>query len=146
MSIASIVSALQTAHLTISGVKTAPTAYPSVLNTATMPIVLVWPEAAEWDMAALGFYRRKRVYRVTCFLDPTAQGKAGAGDPYVTLSTMLDAFGVKYLTDPTLRGVVDTMTALSDSGVTAGGEDLVWGAIPYWGFTFRLSIVEKTSS
>ena len=148
MTIAATITALQTLHATIAGVNTAPTAFPSNLNTATMPIVLVWPGEAEWrpQTAGLGnsLKRQQREYIVRVYVGPTAQDVAGPKNYYTTCNTMLQLFGQAYLNAQSLSGAVDSIATITDSGVTNTMELTVAG-VTYWGFVFRLGIVEKSA-
>lgn len=141
MSISTTITALQTVHAAISGVKTAPTAFPSVLNTATLPIVLIWPAQGDWNLQAIDLDRCKRRYTVRCFVKPVAQGEAGIDDGYQECVTLLNAFGLAYLDDLTLGSTVDHIRLIQDTGVS----NLRWADVAYWGFEYTLEVVEKTS-
>lgn len=145
MSIATTVAAMQALHRAVAGIKSAPLAFPANLSTATLPIVLTWPGEANWNLHTLDMSRQERTYEVRCYVDPVAQDKAGPENPYVRCVALLELFGQLYLGHTTLGGLVDTMRVVSDSGIMAGG-DLTWAGIPYWGFTYRVSIVEKSPS
>ena len=145
MSIVTTIAALQTANKAITGVKSAPVSMPSALNTTLLPIALVWPGETIWNIAAMGLQRQEREYIVRCYVKPIGQGIAGIDDGYDECVTLLDAFGSKYLGDITLGHAVDTMLSIADSGVSGGGFELTWAGVAYWGFVFRLRIVEKSS-
>lgn len=143
MTVAATVTALQTIHAAISGVNTAPPAMPSNLNTATMPIVLTMPGPGTWRPQAIDLLIRcERTYTVRCYVGPVGQDKAGPENAIAAISPMLDAFGQAYLADITLGGAVDTITSITDTGVTT----LQWAGIDHWGFEFSLNIVEKTAA
>lgn len=144
MTVATTIAALQTIHLTITGVNSAPTTMPSNLDQVKKPTVLVFPAEATWNMAAIDLRRQERVYEVRCYVQPVGQGLTGVDDGYQKTVTLLERFGQKYLTDITLGGSVDTMRALADSGVR-GGEGLVWADVGWWGFVYRITVVEKSS-
>lgn len=144
MSITTMISALQTVHKTITGVTSAPTAMPSNLNTAVQPIVLVWPGEATWAPQALGYDRQDRTYEVRCYVQPVGQDKAGPENGYAACITLLQRFGEKYLDDLTLGGVADHIASMTDSGVLGGGPEMTFAGVAYWGFVFRLTIVEKS--
>jgi len=145
MSVETTMTALQTLHATISGVKTATVAMPSNLSTADLPRVLVWPGEAEWQLAAMGLKRQERVYIVRCFVQPVAQDKPGLDPGYQACVTLLEAFGQAYQDDLTLSDAVDQIRTVSDSGISGGGFELQWGQMPYWGFVYRVTVVEKTT-
>ena len=145
MSIATTLTALQNVHAAISGIKSAPTAIPSNLSTAALPIVLVWPGPADWQLAAMGLKRQEREYIVRCFVQPTGQDRAGPDPGYQQCVTLLELFGQAYQDDPTLADAVDQLRTVSDSGVSGGGFELLWAQTPYWGFVYRVTVVEKTT-
>jgi hypothetical protein len=145
MSVATTLAALQAIHLTITGVNSAPTNMPSTLEQVKRPTALVWPMEATWNLQAIDLRRQSRVYVVRCYVQPVAQGLTGIDAGYDACVTLLERFGRKYLDDITLGGVVDTITAISDRGVSGGGYDLMWAQVPWWGFEYRLTVVEKSA-
>ena len=145
MTVLATVAALQTMHLAITGVASAPTAMPSSPDQVRFPAVLVWPGEAEWQLQAIGLKRQERTYIVRCYVQPVAQGVAGPDQGYQACVALLDDFGRAYLGDPTLGGAVDQIAALRDSGVSGGGFELRWGSVPYWGFVYRVTVVEKSA-
>lgn len=145
MSISGTITALQAKHAAISGITSAPAAMPSSLNGTQLPIALVWPGEATWNFAAAGLKRQERTYIVRCYVQAIGQGFAGPDPGYQACVTLLPLFAAAYQGDITLGGAVDTMTGMEDSGVSGGGFDLLWGQTPYWGFVYRLRIVEKAS-
>jgi hypothetical protein len=82
---------------------------------------------------------------VRCYVAPIAQDIAGPVNHYTLCNTMLQLFGRAYLGNPTLTNVVDNIATILDSGVSGGSFDLTWAGISYWGFVFRLGIVEKSA-
>ena len=145
MSISTTLTALQTLHAGIAGITSAPTAIPSNLSTAVLPIALVWPGEADWRPAAVGLKRREREYIVRVFVQPVGQDRAGPDPGYQDCITLLELFGQAYQDDLSLSGAVDHIAVCRDSGVSGGGFELRWGDVPYWGFVFRVTVVEKTS-
>lgn len=140
-----IVAALQELHEDISGVASAPTEMPGNLDQVDLPVALVWPEACAWDPQAIGLKRQERTYVVRVFVQPVGQGIMGPDAGYQDCMTLLEAFGQAYLDDLTLGNVVECISGIEDSGVSGGGFELGWGNVPYWGFVFRVTIVEKSS-
>ena len=143
MSVAATVTALQTLHATIAGIKSAPTSMPSNLATAQLPIALVWPGEAEWQLAAMGLKRQERTYIVRVFAQPVGQNVSGPETGYTACVTMLELFGQAYQDNLTLAGAVDHIDAVRDSGISGGSIELTWGNTTYWGFVFRVQIEEK---
>lgn len=142
MSIATTIAALQAIHLTITGVNSAPTDMPSNLDQVEKPTVLVWPMEANWNLQAVDLRRQARTYVARCYVQPVAQGVTGSDAGYDACVTLLERFGQKYLTDISLGNTVDTITAISDGGVNG---ELMWAQVPWWGFEYRLTIVEKSA-
>jgi len=145
MTVLATVAALQTLHRTITGVAEAPTAMPSNPDQVRFPAVLVWPGEATWQLQAIGLKRQERTYIVRVYVEATAQNVAGPNAGYQAAVTLLELFGRAYLTDTTLGGAVDQISALRDSGVSGGSFELLWGQVPYWGFVYRVSVVEKSA-
>jgi hypothetical protein len=144
MSVQTTISALQTKHATITGMKSAPTAMPSVLNTADLPMALVWPADAEWSLQAMGLRRQDRLYIVRVFVAPVAQDRPVDGG-YQRCLPLIEAFGQAYQADTTLGGAVDHINDCRDMGISGGGYELTWGGMPYWGFVYRVQVTEKAS-
>jgi len=105
--------------------------------------VLTMPGPGTWRPQAIDLLIRcERTYTVRCYVNPVGQDKAGPENAIAAISPMLDAFGQAYLADITLGGAVDTITSITDTGVTT----LQWAGIDHWGFEFQLAIVEKTAA
>ena len=145
MTVSTTVTALQTLHAAISGVNSAPTTMPGNLDQVTLPCALVWPGEAEWDFQAISLKRQDRTYIVRVYVQAVAQGIAGPDQGYTACVALLEDFGAAYLGDPSLGGAVDHISAVRDSGVSGGGFELQWGQVPYWGFVYRVSVVEKSA-
>lgn len=145
MSVTATVSALQTLHATISGIKSAPANVPASLNTADLPMALVWPAEATWQLAAMGLKRQERTYIVRVYVRPVGQDIPGPDEGYDDCVAMLEAFGQAYQSNLTLANAVDHISAVSDSGISGGAMELLWGNTQYWGFVYRVTCVEKTS-
>ena len=145
MSVSTTIAALQAKHIAITGINSAPTSMPGNLDQVTLPVALVWPGEATWDMQAIGLKRQERTYIVRVFAQPVAQGVAGPDEGYQICVALLDDFGAAYLGDLTLGDAVDQIRAIRDSGVSGGGFDLSWGQVLYWGFVYRVTVVEKST-
>ena len=144
MSVQTTVNAIQAINAKVTGMKGAPTAMPGVLNTANLPIALVWPGEATWSLQAMGLKRQERTYIVRVFVAPVAQDRPVDGG-YQKCLPILEACGQAYQGDTTLSGTVDHIAECRDSGVSGGGVDLSWGDTAYWGFVYRISVVEKST-
>lgn len=145
MTVLTTLSALQTVHLAVDGIESAPTAMPGNLDQVTLPVALVWPADATWDMQAVGLKRQERTYIVRVFVQPVASGIAGPDAGYQACASLLEKVGAAYLADLSLSGAVDHISDITDSGVSGGGFELLWGSVTYWGFVYRVTVVEKSS-
>ena len=141
MSISATIGKLQGLHATVTGIKSARTAFPSVLNTAVLPIALTWAGEAQWDLQALNLYRQDRTYIVRVYVQPVAQDIAGVDNGFTDTIALINAVGLKYVGDMTLTGSIDHIASISDSGI----KTLTWAGTDYWGFEFTLAITEKTT-
>lgn len=145
MTVLTTLEALQTLHLSVDGISAAPTAMPSNLDQVTLPCALVWPGEATWDMQAVGLKRQERIYLVRVYVQPVAEGIAGPDAGYQLCAGLVEKVGAAYLADLSLGGAVDHINAVRDSGVSGGGFELKWGGVDYWGFVYRVTVVEKSS-
>lgn len=139
MSIASVITALQTKHASLSGIVTAPTAIPAVLDTARLPAVIVLPGPATWSNQAIGLTRNDRVYNVRLYVAPIAQGQ-GIDEGYQATITLMQTLGAVYTDWPNWHGSsFEQITDVADDG----HQVLQYAGIDYHGATFRLNITEK---
>jgi hypothetical protein len=118
---------------------------PANLNTADLPLVAVWPGEATWQLAAMGLKRQERTYIVRVFVRPVAQDIPGPDPGYDDCVTLLEAFGQAYQDNLSLAGAVDNISAVKDSGISGGAMELTWAGTAYWGFVYRVTVVEKTA-
>lgn len=141
MTISSICAALQTRHQLISGVRTAPTAYPGSIEASDCPYVLVdpWKGKTSWDSHGGDLAISERIYRVRVFYQPSTfnldQGKQGA---ITLLEAMLE--GYKNSATVTSAAAILLERDIEDSGVV---ETLAYGENAYIGFTVLLPIEER---
>ncbi len=145
MTVLTTIAALQTIHVAVSGINSAPTTMPSNLDQVELPCALVWPGEATWAMHALGLKRQERTYIVRVFVAPVAQSIAGPDDGYQDCAELVEDVGAAYLDDVTLGNTIDHIVTIRDSGVSGGGFELLWGNVPYWGFSYRVTVVEKST-
>lgn len=145
MTVATTIAALQAVHAGITGIGSAPTDMPSNLEQVKKPTVLVFPVEATWNLAAIELRRQERTYEVRCYVQPVAQNVAGIDAGYDACVALIERFGQAYLTDITLGGVVDTIRAISDRGISGGGFELMWAQVAWWGFIYRVTVVEKSA-
>lgn len=148
MTIATTVTAFQTLHASITGVKSAPTAMPNALTTADLPFVFTWPgptvEQRGWTSSP-GWYEQRRYYIVRCYVLPIAQG-IGFDDGYQQALTLLQRFGVAYMDNANLSGAVAHIGPRIEDGGVRGDFQWTAGGASYHGFEFRIETVEKVAS
>lgn len=147
MTVAATIEALQALHADVTGVTSAPTAYPPSLESAALPCVLVYagPGRTRWDDHGGSMKRRERVYLCRWYVASVALG-AGADEGMQAAITMLDrAIALYEDTDDLSTGAQihlsdeDALT-IRDSGVV---NNLVYGeAGPFRGFEVQISIWE----
>jgi hypothetical protein len=141
VSITTTIAALQAVHAAVTDITSAPTTMPTNLTGGLLPIALVWPGPATWQLQAVGLSRQRREYEVRVYVTPVGQNKAGPETGYAACIALMEDIGQAYLDDVSLGGVVDQIIALTDEGVSGG---LMWAETAYWGFVFRVSVVEKS--
>lgn len=149
MTVSATITAYQTLHAAITGVKSAPTAMPQTLNTSDLPLAFTWPgptiEQNGWTPSA-NWYTHRRFYIVRCYVKPIAQG-TGFDDGYQSAVTLLQRFGEAYMGNQNLSATVAHLgPQIYDSGVRG---DLQWVAgsdVYYHGFEFRIETVEKAAT
>lgn len=138
MSVVAVVSAFQSLHRTIEGVKSAPDDLPASLSAVSLPCVLTVPRAASWALQAIGLPRQTRTYDVMVYVGPVALGRT-IDENFSHCLPLLQRFGESYLNNQTLSGAVERISEISDGGV----ESLGFAGTSYWGFTYHVAVVEK---
>lgn len=144
MTIVSTLAALQTRHAALSGVTSAPVAYPTSIPAAQLPLVLVDPARAKtgWDSHGGDLAISERLYRVRVFVLPSAQGQ-GIDQGKQAAIALLDTFLSNYINaSPTLTtsAAIQTERDIEDTGVV---DNLMYGETSYYGFTIVLPVEER---
>lgn len=145
MTTTSTIAALQTLHAAVTGVATAPAAYPNSLEVSETPCVLTYagPATTRWD-AHGGMPRTERTYIARWYVWAVPLG-AGVDEGMQEAITMLDrALALYRVTDDLSNGAQiriadDDRQAIRDSGVRS---DLTYGEMVFRGFEVQLSIWE----
>lgn len=144
MSIAANIAAFQARHALISGVVSAPTAYPTGLNDADLPLLLT--DAArgknEWETYGGDLVLEGRNYRVRCFCLGTGLG-VGIDQGKQQAIGILDAVLASYRTSPTLTS---TAAIRVEAGIEDTGIVQLRYTDPdttYWGFELAVSVEER---
>ena len=137
MSVASVISDLQTRHAAITGITTASTTMPASLNTASLPIVLVFPGEARHNPRRLSDTESYRTYLVRCYVAPVAQGQ-GIDESWQDVITLLDRFVTSYAQSHAVGTSARIGHPYSDSGHIVSE----FAGIAYHAFEFALPIRE----
>lgn len=148
MTILTTITAMQTLHATVDGVTTAPTVYPSSLNTPDLPCVLTLPAEGTIDLEAIAARKRHDgIYRVFVYVAPIAQGTPvdeGTQTAILLMQALIDAYvtaaNIVLTNTPsqaTLKTSKDNPIRHSALGV------ITFGEIAYRGFTFDVGVMEK---
>lgn len=147
MSIANTIVQLQMLHKTITGVVSAPTVYPGSINTADLPLVIVWPKTGVTKfLTARGILSKtERIYSVRVFME--ALGQNDYDTPVQDGIAMLGRFLDCYMNNAELLPGYTQITQVQDSGLTSGGDlvamaSLVYAGNFYKGFVCDLTILE----
>ena len=145
MTIASVITAVQAINATITGVKSAPTTIPGKLNTADLPMALVFVGPGEPERVS-DFSLHFRTFYVRCYVKPVTQDiKPDAG--YSEAYTLLQRFIEEYLSDITLGGAVQhtgrgaryAPPTMEDSGIQA----MEYAGTLYHGFEIVITTKEQ---
>lgn len=152
MSITTTIAALQTLHAAISGITSAPTAYPASLPTASLPLALVWLGEGDWQRnTASAPLAHWQTYRVLVYVDAVGQGQ-GVDEVRQTLHTLYQRFGEAYMNT---NNVILTSGTYSASLLTGAGDvrsmgdqTLIYppgpGGTQYYGFEFDIRVKETS--
>jgi len=145
VTIASVITAIQGINDDISGVKSAPTTIPGKLNTADLPMALVFvgPGAPE---RVSDFSLHFRTFYVRVYVKPVAQDikpDAGYSEAYGLLQTFIET----YLSDITFGGAVEHAgrgaryepPTFEDNGIQA----MEYAGILYHGFEIVVTTKEQ---
>lgn len=151
MTCAAVVTAFQTLHAAITGVQSAPTAFPASLTTAVLPLVLTrpgpTPTAGGLKGSAGDWYEHRRIYLIDVYVKPLAQG-AGVDEGYQLAITLLDRFIAAYMVSSALNlsgAVAHVGPAYIDTGIVPNMRYGADSETLYWGFQFRIEVVEKVA-
>lgn len=148
MTVRTSIAALQALHATIPGIVSTPTTFPASIDSSSLPLVLVWPEAAAWERKmASAPSRQDRTYLVQVFVAPAGSDLNDAVQPLIDL---LQAFGDTYtnpeniaLANGAYQVTLKTGTGnMSDEGAGV----LMYAGNDYHGFQFRINVSEHSQT
>lgn len=145
MSIAAIIAAFQTRHAAISGVTSAPTAYPTGINTTDLPLMLTDAAKGRTEQETHGddLDIETRAYRVRCFCLPSGLG-VGLDQGKQKAIALLDAVLASYRGTATLTSTaaIKKEDGIEDSGVR-GDMQYTGPETQYYGFELLVSVEER---
>ena len=147
LSISANIQAFQARHDLISGIATAPTAYPTSLNTADLPCIITdaLKGKNEWETHGGDLVLETRAYRVRCYCLPQGLG-VGIDQGKQQAITVLDGVLADYRSEPNLTSTaaIKIELGIDDSGPKGMKypNDPETTA-PYWGFELLVSVEER---
>ena len=150
MAIDTTIDLLQTLNAGITGVVSAPllAQYPTVLDTASLPMVIMWPTGGQFYIKGGGWKVATRTYALICWVAPIAQNDVPSNlaisapllqrfiDAYIDADNIQQAIPPTY--QVTIRSGQDNQHA--DDGIRS---DLTFGGKPYHGFIIHVHIHEQ---
>jgi hypothetical protein len=159
MSVATTIDLIQAVNRTVTGARTVPTfdRYPLTADSVRLPLVLTWPEGAQWSRQHFGGKKREdRVYVIMVFVKAVGQGELPARsteavtllDAFRDVWTALDAVGYPTALQNPAAGNDDVQVTLEwpgdypqDTGVGVLPA-LAVGGTSYTGFEIRIKVRE----
>lgn len=141
------IDALQALHRTVSGVITAPAlaGYPTVLETAMLPCVLVWPVQGSWYVKGGAARQMVRTMQVLGYVEPLGQNTIPTRavqaidllQRLINLYTTISAIPLS--NPPPYQLTIESSSDLphQDGGLQA---DLAFGGRAYAGFMISLNV------
>ncbi len=148
MTIQATIAALQAVHAEVAGVVSAPTVYPSSLDTAMLPCILTIPGEGTIDLETINAKKRAdTTYRVFVYVAPVAQG-AGVDEGVQDAIDLMQALRDAYLTETAIaliRGVAQsTLKTSRENPIRHTGIGVItFGETAYRGFTYDVGVMEK---
>jgi len=154
MSIVNTIAQLQALHAAIEGVKSTPVVYAGSINTAQLPLVIVWPaRATTRQLTSSGvrtagshpLVRSERVYSVRVFVEAVGQNDYDA--PAQQSIALLEKFLQTYFSSNVLADGLTEIISVNDTGVMAGGAyvenlGLTYAGNQYKGFICNVTVME----
>lgn len=139
---------LQKINRGVQGVKYAPqvSKYPTVIDTANLPLVLTWPGPAEFWLKGGGWREERRTYRVLCYILPLTQNDIptrtleGAALLQRFINAYTDVNNVAQANPPPYQLTIEsapTGTHHTDNGLDA---QPTFGGKPYAGFELGIVV------
>lgn len=157
MTIETTAAALQVINGTITGMGSAPSVFPGSINTADMPLSIVWPGPGSAHLKGLGFNAVDRIYRVTVYVMPVDQG-LGIDEGWTLTMQLIQRFHDAYLlstNNPLVTGTYSAWIKNSlETPILDGGLEVfaypppvtgIEGIPHYYGFEMNVPVLEHWS-
>lgn len=147
MSIANTISCIQRLNRTISGVKLAPTKYPGSINSADLPLVLVWPGRATTVplTSRAEVVKMQRQYEVRVYVEAAGQDDytAPTNRGVALLNNFLDTYFRNKILEAGYAEIVNIEDTCLISGGTSVTEQMMqYSGVSYKGFVCVLNVIE----
>ncbi len=141
MSIDTVLASIQALALTVTGISTAPTNYPSHIEDTELPMAMTWPDAGQWPQQGAQLWAQVRTYRVVVYVKPFGKG-LGIYEAMQAVTPILEAAGKAFRADPTLGSTVHKVINIRDEGIEGA---LEYSEGLYWGFQLSMDVTERWS-
>ena len=152
MSIANTITQLQALHAAIDGIRSTPTVYPGSINTAQLPLVIVWPSRGiTRQLTSSGIrtagggspvVKTERVYSARVFVE--AIGQNDYDTPAQRGIELLDLFVATYFSSNILADGLTEIINVQDTGLMAGGDYVAQAGLSYAGTAYKGFICNVT--
>lgn len=143
MTVASTISSLQARHALLSGMKTAPAAYPVSLPASDLPMAItdLVKGRSEWETHQGDYAKDEQQYLVRVFALPITQGQ-GIDQGKQACLTLLQTFLNSYKDSPTINS---TTAILIERGIEYNipRDGIAYAETAYYGFNIVLSVEER---
>ena len=142
------IAKIQALAATVSGVTSAPGAYPSAVHTSQLPMVLTWAGQATTKAVTFAGVKRvsERAYEVACLVDAYGQDTASSrlNNANVLLQAMLDKFTNTVIAAElrVIDQITDTGIVTGDSGYAGIQARLIYNGQGYTGFVLSVRVQE----
>ena len=146
------ITKIQALAATVSGVTSAPSAYPTAIHTSELPMVLTWAGQATTKAITFAGAKRtsERTYELACFIDPYGQDTAGSrlNSANALLQALLDKFTNAVIAAElrVIDQITDTGIVTGDSGYAGIQSRLIYNGQGYTGFVLALRVLETLAA
>lgn len=141
------IDALQALHRTVAGVQTAPAlaTYPTVIDTAMLPCLIVWPTQGQWYVKGGAERQMLRTFSVIAYVEPLGQNTAPTRAVQAIdllqrlINTYTDVANIPLAGPPPYQLTIESAPERqhSDGGLQS---DLAFGGRAFHGFVVSLNV------